>query len=260
MDRPYSRSSSPFQRSTSTRGQRPRPRAFVVETIPEVMSTPLSHEIRLAVADADIDVQDHVNNVVYLRWVQDVAIAHWEALATDAMRANTFWVVRRHELEYLFPALPGDEIIARTWVGAATAATFERHTEIRRAADRKLLAKARSVWCVLDPGSGRPRRIDKELRERFAAGEKGPRNTRKDAEERPENQGAESRNQGLFPSSFCLFLSRLFACFAGPPSTLLEHHPRRVASARAEDPAAGVRAGAGQEQAGDGRRVGGQLR
>lgn len=134
------------------------------------MSSHLEHEIRLVVTDANIDVQDHVNNVVYLRWVQDVAIAHWEAVATDDMRANTVWVVRRHELDYLIPALPGDEIIARTWVGNATAATFERHTEILRAVDRKVLAKARSVWCVLDPTSGRPRRIDKELRQRFGAG------------------------------------------------------------------------------------------
>ena len=134
------------------------------------MSESSSHEIRLAVTDADIDGQDHVNNVVYLRWVQEVAIAHWEAVATAAMRANTFWVVRRHELDYLAPARPGDEIIARTWVGAATAATFERHTEILRAPNRKPLVRARSVWCVLDPVSGRPRRIDKEMRERFGAG------------------------------------------------------------------------------------------
>lgn len=134
------------------------------------MSSHLEHEIRVTVTDADIDVQDHVNNVVYLRWAQEVAIAHWEAVATDTMRANTVWVVRRHELDYLSPALPGDEIIARTWVGAGTAVTFERHTEILRAGDRKVLAKARSVWCVLDPASGRPRRIDRELRERFGAG------------------------------------------------------------------------------------------
>ncbi len=125
------------------------------------------HEIRFVVTDADIDVQAHVNNVVYLRWVQEVAIAHWEAVATAEMRANTFWVVRRHELDYLSPALLGDQIIAHTWVGVATAATFERHTEILRAADRKILVRARSVWCVLDPASGRPRRVDRELRERF---------------------------------------------------------------------------------------------
>ena len=135
------------------------------------MSALSSHEICLAVTESDIDVQGHVNNVVYLRWVQDVAIAHWEAVATETMRANTVWVVRRHELDYLSPARPGDEIIARTWVGVATAATFERHTEILRAGDRKPLARARSVWCVLDPASGRPRRIDKETRERFGAEE-----------------------------------------------------------------------------------------
>lgn len=127
----------------------------------------------LTVTDADIDVNGHVNNVVYLRWVQEVAIAHWEALATATMRAETLWVVRRHELEYLAPALPGETVIVRTWVGTATAATFERHTAILRVAtdgDRRPLLRARSVWCVLDPRSGRPQRISRELRERFGAG------------------------------------------------------------------------------------------
>lgn len=132
-----------------------------------------SHAVRFerpfTVAAGDIDALGHVNNVVYLRWVQDVAAAHWESATTPAERAEIGWVVLRHEIDYQHPAKPGDQVIARTWVGAPQAATFERHTEILRAADQRLLARARSLWCPVNPGSGRVRRIDTALHDRFYA-------------------------------------------------------------------------------------------
>lgn len=117
----------------------------------------------------DIDGLGHVNNIVYLRWVQDVAAAHWESATTPAERADIGWVVLRHEIDYQHPARPGDQVIARTWVGPPQAATFERHTEILRAADQRVLARARSLWCPVNPGSGRVRRIDPALHDRFYA-------------------------------------------------------------------------------------------
>ena len=74
-------------------------------------------EIRIAVTPADIDVMDHVNNVAYLRWVQEVAIAHWRSLTTPEEQQQWLWVVLRHEIDYKQPAVLGDEIVARTWVG-----------------------------------------------------------------------------------------------------------------------------------------------
>ena len=90
------------------------------------------YTIPLRVPDADIDRQGHVNNVAFLRYIQDVAVSHWSAVAPDAVRAAFAWVVRRHELEYLRPALPGEELLLRTWVGAAVGATWERFTEVLR--------------------------------------------------------------------------------------------------------------------------------
>ena len=75
----------------------------------------------------------------------------------------------RHEIDYKHPARPGDRLIARTWVGPPSAATFERHTEILRARDDRLLARARSLWCPVHPASGRLRRIDSALDNRFYA-------------------------------------------------------------------------------------------
>ncbi len=104
---------------------------------------------------------------MYLRWVQDVAGAHWTRATTPAERAALGWVVLRHEIDYKLPARLGDSVIARTWVGENTAATYERHVELLRAADGRLLARARSLWCPVDPKSGRPRRLDPSLNERF---------------------------------------------------------------------------------------------
>ena len=128
---------------------------------------PARFEQTIAVQPADIDEQGHVNNVVYLRWVQDVAGAHWTSATSAAERAALGWVVLRHEIDYKLPARLGDRVIARTWVGENTAATYERHVELLRAADGRLLARARSLWCPVDPQSGRPRRMDPALNERF---------------------------------------------------------------------------------------------
>lgn len=140
-----------------------------------------SFEHAVDVRPADIDANGHVNNVVYLSWVQDVALAHWWIVVdrrgwAGTPIAETFWVVRRHELEYLRPAFPGDRVIVRTWVGEVTAATFERLTEVRRPEPRNgqpaaVLARARSLWCVLDVKTGRPRRVGPELRAFFGLGE-----------------------------------------------------------------------------------------
>ncbi len=125
-------------------------------------------ELAFQVEGSDIDVLGHVNNVVYLRWVQDVAVAHWRATATPEQQARVTWVVVRHEIDYKHAARSGDAIIARTWVGIATAQTFERHTEILRAQDRRLLARARTWWCPIDMRTGRPVRVGPDIRERFS--------------------------------------------------------------------------------------------
>ena len=125
-------------------------------------------ELPLTVAPEDIDQLGHVNNVVYLRWVQDAATAHWEAAATAADQAEVAWVVLRHEIDYKHAAMAGEQLIARTWVGAATSNTFERHTEILRSKDARVLARARTLWCPISRKTGRPMRVSAEVRQRFS--------------------------------------------------------------------------------------------
>ena len=126
--------------------------------------TAVPYEMALEVQPSDIDQLGHVNNVVYVRWVQDAAVAHWTALTTTAQRAKVAWVAVRHEIDFKRPAYPADPIIARTWVGPASALAFERHTEILHARDRRLLARARTLWCPIDPASGKPCRVSADVR------------------------------------------------------------------------------------------------
>lgn len=125
-------------------------------------------ELPIQVEPADIDELGHVNNVTYLRWVQDAAVAHWKARAPAADQAMLYWVVLRHEIDYKQPAYPDDSILARTWVGAASRLKFERHTELLRAADRRLLAKALTLWCPIDTRTGRPASVSPEVRAGFS--------------------------------------------------------------------------------------------
>jgi acyl-CoA thioester hydrolase len=122
----------------------------------------------LTVQPRDIDRQNHVNNTVYVRWIQEVATAHWEAHAPATARDAMGWVVLRHEIDYKMPANLGDEIILRTWVGQATRVTFERFVEILRQGDRKLLAAARTLWVPINPDTGKPTRVPPEVRARFS--------------------------------------------------------------------------------------------
>ena len=131
------------------------------------MSTP-RFEMIIPVLPGDIDEQNHVNNTVYLRWVQDIATAHWRAVASPKAQKSIGWVVLRHEIDYKGPATLGDEVVLCTWVGEATRLTFERFTEIRRKSDGRLLSQARTLWCPIDVHTGRPVRVSADVRAQFS--------------------------------------------------------------------------------------------
>jgi len=122
----------------------------------------------VSVQSDDIDELDHVNNTVYLRWVQDVATAHWKSLASAEAQAAIGWVVLRHEIDYKAPTNLDDEILLRTWVGEASRLKFERFTEIRRKTDNQLLAQARTLWVPIDWNTGKPTRVSADVRARFS--------------------------------------------------------------------------------------------
>jgi acyl-CoA thioester hydrolase len=125
-------------------------------------------ELDIRIKPADIDELGHVNNVVYLSWVQDVAIAHWAFLTSAELREKLVWVALRHEIDYAAAAVLGDAVLARTWTGVARGLRFARHTEIIRVRDGKPLANAVTLWCPLDRATGRVTRLPTEIAAFFA--------------------------------------------------------------------------------------------
>jgi acyl-CoA thioester hydrolase len=126
-------------------------------------------DIPITVMPADIDDNDHVNNVVYLRWIFDVALAHWNASASDEMKQMYAWVATRHEIDYRREAVLGDAIVARTWIGAVDSRRFERNTEIVRTSDEHVLARGRSLWTLIGRDTGRITRIPPDMVTLFSA-------------------------------------------------------------------------------------------
>ncbi|NTW83503.1 MAG: acyl-CoA thioesterase [Chlorobiaceae bacterium] len=125
-------------------------------------------EISIDVQPEDIDMLGHVSNIVYVRWIQEAAIEHWSKLAPDHAQKKLVWVVRRHEIDYKKSAMEGDTVLVQTWIGTASRIAFDRHTEILRASDQRLLAQARTVWCPLDRETGKPTDVSPEIRSLFS--------------------------------------------------------------------------------------------
>lgn len=118
-------------------------------------------------APADIDELGHVNNAVWVQWIQDVAVAHWHAQATAQQHEATIWVVIRHEVDYLRALKVGETAHARTWVAdRPKGAKFDRLMEFKDGQGRTLV-RARTTWAMLDRATGRPLRVPQDVADRF---------------------------------------------------------------------------------------------
>ncbi|MCF6213460.1 MAG: acyl-CoA thioesterase [Flavobacteriaceae bacterium] len=115
----------------------------------------------LSVVSEDIDTLNHVNNVVYLKWINLAATKHWAQLSKDRFTKIYSWVALRHEIDYLKPAFLGDLISIKTWVGESSGVKSIRHVEIY--ANNTLLTKAKTTWVLLDAKTMRPRRIQDDI-------------------------------------------------------------------------------------------------
>jgi len=119
--------------------------------------------LTITVREGDIDTMHHVNNVVYFKWVQDIATAHWNTVASEPIRTKYLWVVLRHEIDYLAPAFLDDTLLATTWVGETNATRSTRFVVIKNSETEKIMAKAKTVWCMLDSSTLKPKRITEEV-------------------------------------------------------------------------------------------------
>jgi len=136
------------------------------------MNEDLTFLWELTVSEADIDQLNHVNNVTYVQWVQDVAIKHWFKVAPEHIKEHFVWVVVRHEIDYKRQAKLNDELIVVTRVLDAGTVTSNRQVQFFRKKDNLLLVEAKTTWCMIDPKTFRPARIPDEIKTIFLGDQK----------------------------------------------------------------------------------------
>ena len=120
-----------------------------------------SFSFTLIVTKSELDALNHVNNVTYLKWVQNVAEKHWNSIVNAESGNKYVWVVIRHEIDYFLPAILNDEITITTYIGDSYGVKSERFVEIKKA--DKLLAKAKTIWCLLDKNTMKPVKVPSEI-------------------------------------------------------------------------------------------------
>jgi acyl-CoA thioester hydrolase len=123
---------------------------------------------RIGILPADIDHMGHVNNSVYLKWVQDAVVRYWESLAPPEAVARHLWVALSHEIKYRRPAFLDDVVVADVIANKVEGARAFFTTVIKRGED--VVAEVTSSWCCLDAVTRRPARLAREIAARFVAG------------------------------------------------------------------------------------------
>jgi acyl-CoA thioester hydrolase len=117
----------------------------------------------------DIDVLGHVNNAVWVKWIQDVAVAHWHAIAAPEHHDAYIWVITRHEIDYRGNVSAGETVTAETWVDEPPkGARFNRYMKFT-GADGKVRVEAKTTWAILDRATGRLVRVPPEVAAPFLA-------------------------------------------------------------------------------------------
>ena len=123
--------------------------------------TPIVYNQTRTVSPEDIDELKHVNNLVYLQYLLDVAALHWQNSAPAEIIRSVAWVVKKHEVEYFHPAFLNEALTISTWVEAFSGVTSIRHYEIKR--QETLIVKAQTTWVAIDPGTLKPKRVPADL-------------------------------------------------------------------------------------------------
>lgn len=128
-----------------------------------------SYKATITAGPEDIDILGHVNNAVWVKWIQDVAVAHWDAIALPEHHQAYFWVITRHEIDYRGNVSEGETVTAETWVQEPPrGARFNRYMKFT-GADGKVRVESKTTWAMLDRATGRLVRIPEEVAAPFLA-------------------------------------------------------------------------------------------
>jgi len=119
----------------------------------------------IEIAPVDIDHMGHVNNSVYLRWVQDAVVEYWQKLAPAEAVARHLWVALKHEITYRKPTFLTDNVVAEVVAEQVQGARAFFNTAVIRGGE--VLVEVKSIWCCLDADSKRPVRLQREIADRF---------------------------------------------------------------------------------------------
>ena len=125
------------------------------------------HEKTLVVQQGDLDDLNHVNNVRYLEWIQDISKEHWELNVPAMVKQDLVWVVSSHYIQYKGEAKLGDTIHLRTYIADTKGAISVRAVEMRHAETGKILVESKTEWCLLNANTFKPMRISEEIRSFF---------------------------------------------------------------------------------------------
>ena len=121
------------------------------------------HQLTFAAQPQHIDELGHVNNAVWVDWIQQIATAHWSAVASPEHQAAYIWVVTRHEIDYRGNIALGETVTAETFIPPGpTGARFDRRVDFRDAAG-KVIVSANTTWALLDRATGRLLRVREEI-------------------------------------------------------------------------------------------------
>jgi len=127
-------------------------------------------EKRIVVTQEDLDELEHVNNVRYVQWIQDISGEHWQTVAPDEMKEGILWVVKNHNIDYLSAAVLGDEILVRTYISNTKGALSIRCVEMYNGKTNQLLVRSNTEWCLLNAQNLRPIRVSEAIKKVFLNG------------------------------------------------------------------------------------------
>ena len=124
-------------------------------------------EQEIIVSKKDLDDLNHVNNMVYISWVLDIAKKHWNNLVDIQTIKNFYWVLLEHQIKYLSPAFLGEKIKIKTYIDKTEGVKSIRIVEIYNIETNKLLVKSKTIWCLINSKTHKPNRINYEIKKAF---------------------------------------------------------------------------------------------
>jgi acyl-CoA thioester hydrolase len=126
------------------------------------------HEQELTVTIDHLDALNHVNNIEYVRWVEDIAAAHWDSKTTKNIRNTYYWVLLSQHIQYKAEALLGDVLVLKTSVVKSGGVRSTRTVEIYNKHTGTLLTNSETIWCFMSHKTNRPARISEDVLNLFS--------------------------------------------------------------------------------------------